>query len=121
MNGNSIDKIEEISLLLDFYGDLISEKQREYLRLYHEDNCSLSEIGEICGISRQGVYDGVRKAQGALREYEEKLGLVAEYKDRAALIASVCESIDGLMKRAGSSEIREELADIKAAVKRLDR
>ena len=59
--------------------------------------------------------------QSALREYEEKLGLVAEYKDRSALIASVCESIDGLMKRAGSSEIREELEDIKAVVKRLDR
>ncbi len=110
-----------MSLLLDFYGDLISEKQREYLRLYHEDNCSLSEIGEICGISRQGVYDGVRKAQSALREYEDKLGLVAEYKDRAALIASVCESIDGLMKRAEASDISEELANIKAAVKGLDR
>ncbi len=96
MDTDRIDKIEEISLLLDFYGGLISDKQREYLRLYHEENCSLSEIGEMLGVSRQGVYDGVRKAQNALRSYEKELGLIASYKKQGEELARALVIIDGL-------------------------
>ncbi len=74
-----LEEVEEYSLLYDFYGQLLPEKQREFFRLYHEENLSYSEIAEIHGMSRQGAFDHVKKAEKALHSFEEKLGLLAEY------------------------------------------
>ncbi len=115
-----IDKIEEISLLLDFYGGLISDKQREYLRLYHEENCSLSEIGEMLGVSRQGVYDGVRKAQNALRSYEKELGLIASYKKQGEELARALVIIDGLEGSSEDPSFTEKLSELRSIIRRLD-
>lgn len=76
------DKVIEISLLYDFYGQLLTKKQREVMHLYHEDDYSLGEIAENIGISRQGVYDTVRKSEKILREYEDKLKLLARFKEK---------------------------------------
>ena len=64
------------SMLLDFYGQLLTEKQRECFDLHFNEDLSLSEIAEQSGISRQGVWDNIRRADAALRELEEKTGLV---------------------------------------------
>ena len=64
------------SMLLDFYGQLLTEKQRECYDLHYNEDLSLSEIAEQSGISRQGVWDNIRRADAALRELEEKTGLV---------------------------------------------
>ena len=64
------------ALLLDFYGALLTEKQRECFDLHYNEDLSLSEIAEQAGISRQGVWDNIRRADAALRELEEKTGLV---------------------------------------------
>ena len=69
-------KIAETSLLYDFYGALLTDKQREVMALYHEENLSLSEIASEFGISRQAVHDTLKKAEQALKEYEEKLKLM---------------------------------------------
>ncbi len=75
-----LENLEEVSFLLDLYGCLLTARQQEYLRLYHEENCSLQEIADEFGVSRQGVFDGVRKAQKALTGYEEKLHLLERYR-----------------------------------------
>ncbi|MBQ9720137.1 MAG: YlxM family DNA-binding protein [Oscillospiraceae bacterium] len=64
------------AMLLDFYGELLTEKQRECFDLHYNEDLSLAEIAEQCGISRQGVWDNIRRAEAALREIEEKTGLV---------------------------------------------
>ena len=64
------------SMLLDFYGELLTEKQRECYDLHFNEDLSLSEIAEQSGISRQGVWDNIRRAEATLRELEEKTGLV---------------------------------------------
>ena len=64
------------SMLLDFYGELLTERQRSCYELHVNEDLSLSEIAEQCGISRQGVWDNIRRADAALRELEEKTGLV---------------------------------------------
>ncbi len=74
------EKVEEISLLYDFYGKLLPEKQRELIELYNEDDMSLAEIAAEKGVSRQAVHEAVKKAEKALNDYESKLGLVAEWK-----------------------------------------
>ena len=63
-------------MLLDLYGELLTEKQRECFDLHYNEDLSLSEIAEQSGISRQGVWDNIRRAEATLRELEEKTGLV---------------------------------------------
>lgn len=74
-----MEKAIYLSLLLDFYGELLTEKQREYADLYYNENLSLREIGENDGISRQAVRDTLLRAEAVLRETEEKTGLVARH------------------------------------------
>lgn len=74
----------DISLYLDFYGDMLTDKQREYLDCYYNNDLSLSEIARNIplgekGRSRQAVRDVIKRAEGQLFEMEEKLGLVARF------------------------------------------
>ncbi len=109
-----MDRIVEESLLYDYYGQLLTERQREVTRLYHEENCSLSEIGEVLGISRQGVHDTLKTARRALASYEEKLGLVARYEETLSAAKEAESSIDGLMAEYGDcGEIAARLARVK--------
>ncbi len=64
------------SMLLDYYGELLTPRQRECYELHYNDDLSLSEIAEQCGISRQGAWDNIRRAGEALEEMEEKTGLI---------------------------------------------
>ena len=60
------------SMLLDYYGELLTPRQRECCELYYHDDLSLSEIAEDCGISRQGAWDNIRRATATLEKTEEK-------------------------------------------------
>ena len=64
----------EMGYLLDFYGEVLTPKQREMLRQYYNDDLSLSEIGENFGITRQGARDAIKHGEAALDELEQKLG-----------------------------------------------
>ncbi len=93
-----MDKNIEISLLFDFYGQLLSQKQHEAVSLYYNDDLSLSETAEVMGITRQGVRDLVKRSETELYEYENKLGLyerfrqVGEYAQSIrALAQSICD------------------------------
>ncbi|MBQ8075821.1 MAG: YlxM family DNA-binding protein [Oscillospiraceae bacterium] len=82
------------SMLLDFYGDLLTEKQRECFSLYYNEDLSLSEIAEQRGISRQGVWDNIRHAEAALRELEEKTGLIARFEQTRASLLQIREELE---------------------------
>ncbi len=69
------------SMLLDFYGELLTAKQRQCFDLHCNEDLSLSEIAEQCGISRQGVWDNIRRAEAALRDVEEKTGLIRRFTE----------------------------------------
>ena len=84
-----MDKNVYISLLNDFYGELLTEKQRQYIDLYYNDNLSLGEIGENEGISRQGVRDILVRAENSLLDVERKTGLAARH---TALLAEIGEA-----------------------------
>ena len=68
-----------MSVLFDYYGELLTDKQKELFDLYFNEDLSLSEISEVVGISRQGVRDSIVRAETALREAEDKIGLVEKY------------------------------------------
>ena len=80
------------SMLFDFYGELLTDKQREYFDLRYNEDLSLGEIAEQCGISRQGVWDMIRRAETAMTEIEEKTGLIKRFLERNAQIDELeCE------------------------------
>ena len=70
----------EISLLLDFYGDVLTEKQRDVMEQYYNDDLSLAEIADNFGITRQGVRDSIKRGEGIILELEEKVGFAKRYR-----------------------------------------
>lgn len=80
------DQAFHMTMLYDFYGDLLTERQREFYDLYHNEDLSLAEIAENYGITRQGVRDVIIRAEAILNDFEEKTGIVARFlKVRGAL------------------------------------
>lgn len=71
----------EISLLFDFYGEMLTDKQKNVIDLYYNQDLSLAEISEIENITRQGVRDSIKRGETLLCELEEKLGLLKKYKE----------------------------------------
>lgn len=90
------------SMLFDFYGELLTEKQREYFDLRYNDDLSLGEIAEQSGISRQSVWDIIRRAEAAMTEFEEKTGLIRRFLERNA-------QIDELEVRLGELNVPEDV------------
>ncbi len=93
-----IDDITQASLLYDFYGQLLSKRQREVMELYHEENLTLAEIADEFGISRQGVHDALKNAEKSLNGYEEKLGLVAKFQKSTDAVQQIDVIIDSMIK-----------------------
>ncbi len=100
------------TMLFDFYGDLLTEKQKEYYDLHYNSDLSLFEIAEMSGTSRQAVWDIIRRAEQTLREIEAKTGLVAREMQRRSTVAEI-------MTLAGSlpeSETRREIVRLLAGL-----
>ncbi len=100
MQSNSqIDKLDEIvqlSILYDFYGDLLSEHKKQIFEDYVLNDLSLSEIAQEQGISRQGVHDIVKRCSAELKEYEAKLSLIRKFniiKDKVGIIKGILSDI----------------------------
>lgn len=83
----------EMSLLFDFYGELLTSKQQELFHLYYGEDLSLAEIAELVGVSRQGVRDVIKRAENTLYEMERRLQLVARYGGTARRTAALLDTI----------------------------
>ncbi len=101
-----MDKNIEISLLYDFYGQLLSTKQQQAVSLYYNDDLSLSETAEVMGITRQGVRDLVKRSESELYEYEEKLGLYKRFEQVGEYAASIRSLALGLCEVSDSQVIK---------------
>ncbi len=89
-----VAKSVELTYLLDFYGALLTDKQREMMRLRVEEDLSLSEIADGFAVSRQAVHDALRKAEKTLCDMEEKLHLVAKYRELHYMAVSAMDALD---------------------------
>lgn len=101
-----MDKFTRIGSLYEFYGALLSKRQQEATALYYEENCSLAEIAEEFGISRQGVYDALHSAEKALEGYEEKLGLVHRFEEQDEKLAGIQKSLQQMIGDADGRNAR---------------
>lgn len=101
----------KISLLLDFYGGILTEKQLDALELYYNEDLSLAEIAQHTKITRQGVRDAIKRGETILLEMEEKLGFYAKYhnvEDNADTVINLTENIKDINSRhCYSKEITE--------------
>ena len=92
-----MDEIFKQALLYDFYGELLTKRQRDVMTLYHEENLSLSEIAEEFSISRQGVHD-------ALKNAENKLGLVGKFMKSSEAVERIDEIMDHMIDGLRAAE-----------------
>ena len=87
-----MDRLIELGQLLDWYGAFLTERQRSLVRQYTNEDCSLTEIAEREGISRQAVRDAIHKAEAELKDMEEKLGLISTNQSMRALLKQLGET-----------------------------
>lgn len=103
-----------ISLLLDFYGDVLAERRREVTSLYYNDDLSLAEIADITGISRQGVRDSIKKSESELLSLEEKLGLLRRFEELKKEISDIADTLSHL-----SMNDEKSVLELNSAIEKL--
>ena len=118
-------KYEMYSILYDYYGILLSERQREVFELYHEENYSFSEIGANLGISRQAAHRLLGKANSGLELFEQQLGLVAKHESYEKTLNEIETRTNAILKDKSLTasldpDITKCLKRIKKLVKELD-
>jgi predicted DNA-binding protein YlxM (UPF0122 family) len=110
----------QMTMLLDFYGELLTEKQREYYDLYHNEDLSLSEIAENVGITRQGVHDIIVRAENTLLETERKTGLIKRFSELQAELSKALALAEEIRKQAeneNTAALASQLVELLAALK----
>ncbi len=93
---DALAKTNRINMLFDFYGPLLTEKQRTFLTYYFHDDYSLGEIAEEFAVSRQAIYEHIKRAETMLEEYEAKLQLLVKHERRQELAASFHDAISSV-------------------------
>ena len=106
-----MEKILEQALLYDFYGELLTEHQKQVYEDVVFGDLSLSEAAEAHGISRQGVHDLVRRCDKALRDYEDKLGLVRKFEKTRNLLKEI-HRLAGEFEETGNRECVRKIAGL---------
>ena len=101
----NMEKVVRMAKLFDAYGSLLTEKQQEFMSLYYEEDLSLGEIGHLYGVSRQAVYDILRRAEGLLEDWEAKLGVMAGGENIRQELTKALELVDCLLKETNSAAV----------------
>lgn len=112
-----VEKDLQFSRLLDYYGDLLTDKQMDLMDLYYNEDFSLAEISEHENITRQGVRDGIKHAEQRLLEFEEKLKLAERSETYYALNAKITELAEQIRMKSGTS--RTAAAEKASEIERL--
>lgn len=107
-----MEKIVRQSLLFDFYGELLTEHQKQIYEDVVMNDLSYSEIARDSGISRQGVYDMMKRSDKILEEYEAKLHLVEKFVNAKEQMSAIKEDIDALQTRNKDKELDQLIVQI---------
>ena len=103
-----------MTMLFDFYGELLTDRQKEFFDLYYNNDLSLAEIAENAGISRQGVRDAIVRAENQMQEIEDKTGLIRRFEQMRGhlnAIQAAVESIRSLNNRLYEDPRLRDLTD----------
>ena len=99
----------EISYLLDFYGDVLTEKQRDVMEQYYNDDLSLAEIAENFGITRQGVRDAIKRGEGILLRLEQKVGFAGRYRAMQQSLGELEELASAIRQTNAHCAVSEDI------------
>ncbi|WP_128425861.1 YlxM family DNA-binding protein [Gudongella oleilytica] len=117
-----MDKLVKIGILLDFYGKLLSEKQYQIMELYYLNDFSLSEIGEELRISRQSVFDTIKRSEEKLYSFENELGLVDKFyssQDTIRDIRKIAAEIYEIGENGANKEIMDKAIGIEERISKI--
>lgn len=120
--GDKMEKLVRIGILLDFYGKLLSEKQYQIMELHYLNDFSLSEIGEELGVSRQSVFDTLKRSEDKLYSFENELGLVEKFyssQDTIHEIRRIAAEIYEIGKIGANKEIMDKAIGIEERISKI--
>ena len=98
-----------MAMLFDFYGDMLTDRQREFYDLYYNEDLSLAEIAENYGISRQGVRDVIVRAEATLTELEDKTGIIRRFHVMQDQLTAVQHDVETIARRNEEKYQDEEI------------
>jgi len=108
-----LEKTTRMNYLFDFYQSLLTPKQRSYMSFYYLDDFSLGEIAEEFEVSRQAVFDNIKRTENMLEEYEEKLLLFQKFKERTKILNAIRDNL-------GTDEVAKKILPFIDALEKLD-
>ncbi len=112
-----LEKTVEITLLYDYYGELLTNRQQEIVNLYYFHDLSLGEISEKLSISRQGVYDHLQRSEKTLNKYEDDLGLVEKHQNFSRKLNELYDYIDkSFSEKEKTGELLKKIAEIQKQI-----
>ncbi|MFC7320418.1 putative DNA-binding protein [Halobacillus campisalis] len=107
-----LEKTTRINYLLDFYQSLLTPKQRNYMELYYLEDYSLGEISENFDVSRQAVYDNIKRTEAMLEEYENKLHLYDKFEKRQQVFREIEKTSDKPVEQKSIQKWLQQLQDL---------
>lgn len=110
-----LEKVDWMNMLFDFYGVLLTERQKDFMNLYYCQNLSLGEIAAEFNVTRQAVYDTLKRAEQILSQYEEKLGLVKKTtaeRNKLAAAAAMLEEFETVDNAGNVRQARKIIEEV---------
>ncbi len=114
-----MDDVYEITLLMDFYGQLLTERQFQIIDMHYNNDLSLGEIADNLNISRQGVHDSIKKGKIQLNKLEQELGLVSRFTKHTKKLEGIYDIIREIKREGLTNEQNEKLDVVESSVKEL--
>jgi predicted DNA-binding protein YlxM (UPF0122 family) len=111
----ALEKNNRINLLFDFYEPLLTDKQQTFTRYYFQDNYTLGEIASLFNITRQAVYEHIKRAEAVLEDYENKLQLLDKHQQRGQILQRLeaqVEASQGAMTLEAKRQVKTLLEQI---------
>ncbi|TFJ94638.1 putative DNA-binding protein [Lentibacillus salicampi] len=102
-----LEKTTRVNYLFDFYQPLLTPKQQSYMDMYYREDYSLGEISELLQVTRQAVYDNIRRTETMLESYEKKLRLYDKFQKRAAILEKMDHSAEDSEIKAFIHQLQE--------------
>ncbi|WP_027634195.1 putative DNA-binding protein [Clostridium hydrogeniformans] len=112
-----MEKRVEISLLMDFYGELLTDKQKSIMMLYYNEDLSLKEISELNETSRQAIHDLIKRCYKQLLSYEEKLGLLEKSLSQEKAKEEILKELNSLDHQIVDEKQKKKIYNIEQLVK----